>query len=72
MPLTDLDKMSDTEREDGIKPQNIIDTVRIIKKVVNLNISAGTVNNIHVLDPANNILDDRNVKSWQNLTVSYW
>ena len=66
--LTNLDKKNDTERENGIKPQSIYDTVRILKRIVDLNISAGSLN---ILGPANNILDERNVKSWQNLTVSY-
>ena len=60
--------MNETERENGIKPQSINNTVRILKRIVDLNISAGSLN---ILDPANNILDERNVKSWQNLTVSY-
>ena len=60
--------MNDTERENGIKPQIIYDTVRMLKKIVDLNITAGSLN---ILGPANNILDGRNEKSWQNLTVSY-
>ena len=60
--------MNDTERENGIKPEIIYDTVRMLKKIVDLNITTGGLN---ILGPANNILDGRNKKSWQNLTVGY-
>jgi hypothetical protein len=60
--------MGKEEQKDGIKPQYLNDTVRILQKMVNLNITTG---NISILEPANNILDIRNTKSWRNTTVSY-
>ena len=65
--LTDLNKMDKEERENGIKQQVLNDTVRILQKIVDLNISDSSVN---ILGPANNILDSRNTKSWKNMTVS--
>ena len=59
--------MDKTERKYGIKPQNLNDTVRILQKIVKLNITAGSLD---ILAPANNILDSRNEKSWRNMTVS--
>jgi hypothetical protein len=60
--------MAKEEQKDGIKPQYLNDAVRILQKMVNLNITTG---NISILEPANNILDIRNTKSWRNTTVSY-
>ncbi len=60
--------MDEEEQKNGIKPQNLNDTVKILQKIVNLNITAG---NLNILEPANNILDSRNTKSWRNITVSY-
>jgi hypothetical protein len=60
--------MDKGEGERGIKPQNISQTVRILQKIVNLNITASSYN---ILGLANNILDSRNAKSWRNMTVSY-
>ncbi len=60
--------MDKEEQKDAIKPQYLNDTVRILKNMVNLNITTG---NISILEPANNILDIRNTKSWRNITVSY-
>ena len=59
--------MDGTEQKNGIKLQNLNDTVRILHEIVNLNITAGSLN---ILAPANNILDSRNKKSWRNMTVS--
>ena len=59
--------MDKTEQNNGIKPQNLNDTVRILQKIINLNITAG---NLNILGPANNILDSKNEKSWRNMTVS--
>ena len=61
---TNLDKKNEAEKENGIKPQALNDTVRILKKIVGLNISAG---NLKILGPANNILDRRNRKAWRIL-----
>ncbi len=66
--FTNLDKMEKEKQENGIQPQYLIDTVRILKKIVRLNI---TVSSPSILEPANNILDSRNKKSWQNMTVSH-
>ncbi len=60
--------MDKEEQKKGIKPQYLNDTVRILQKMVNLNITAG---NLSILEPANNILDIRNTKSWRSITVSY-
>ncbi len=64
--LTDVDKMD--KGDSGINPRNLSRTVAILKNIVKLNIAASSYN---ILRPANNILDSRNKKSWQNLTVSY-
>ena len=63
--LTDVDKMD--KGDSGINPQNLSRTVAILKNIVKLNIAASSYN---ILRPANNILDSRNKKSWQKLTVS--
>ncbi len=59
--------MDKTVQKNGIKPQNLNNTVRILRKIVELNITADSLN---ILGPTNNILDDRNTKSWRNMTVS--
>ncbi len=59
--------MDKEERENGIKQQGLNDTVRILQKIVRLNISDSSID---ILGPANNILDSRNAKSWKNMTVS--
>ncbi len=51
----------------GINPRNLSRTVKMLKNIVKLNITASSYN---ILRPANNILDSRNKKSWQNFTVS--
>jgi hypothetical protein len=61
--LTDLDKMD----ENGVKQQDLNDTVLILQTIVDLNISDS---NLNILGPANNILDSRNTKSWRNMKVS--
>lgn len=61
--LTDLDKVG----PNGADKQILSDTVKILKKIVNLNISDG---NLTILNPASNILDERNGKSWRNISVS--
>jgi hypothetical protein len=43
-----------------MKQQDLNDTVRILQKIVDLNI----------LVPASNILDSRNTKSWRNMKAS--
>ena len=65
---TNLDKKNEAVNENGIKPEALSGTVEILKKIVGLNISAG---NLKILGPANNILDERNKKSWRILAVSY-
>ena len=65
---TNLDKKNEAVNENGIKPQALSGAVKILKKIVGLNISAG---NLKILGPANNILDGRNKKSWRILAVSY-
>jgi predicted kinase len=65
---TNIDKIEEAEQENGIKPQVLNDAVRILKRIVGLNISSGIPG---ILDAANNILDNRNRKSWRNIAVSY-
>jgi hypothetical protein len=60
--------MNEEKRENGLSPLSISETVRLLNRIVDLNITAGSLN---ILGPANNILDDRNEMSWKNLTVSY-
>jgi hypothetical protein len=60
--------MNEEERGNEMKQQDLNDTVRILQKIINSNISKGSLN---ILGPANNILDSRNTKSWRNMTVSY-
>jgi hypothetical protein len=60
--------MNEEKRESGLSPLNISETVRLLERIVDLNVTAGSLN---ILGPANNILDGRNEKSWQNLTVSF-
>ncbi len=59
--------MNEEERENGIEQQVLSDTVRILQKIVDFNISDSSID---ILGPANNILDIRNTKSWKNMTVS--
>ena len=61
--LTDLDNEKQQKR---IKQQDLIKTVEILQKIVDLNISDG---NLDILAPASNILDSRNRKSWKNMEV---
>jgi hypothetical protein len=61
--LTDLDKMD----ENRVKQQDLNAIVRILQKIVDLNLSDS---NLNILGPASNILDSRNTKSWRNMTVS--
>jgi hypothetical protein len=60
--------MNEEKRENGLSPLSISETVRLLNRIVDLNITAGSLN---ILGPANNILDDRNEMSWKNVTVSY-
>jgi hypothetical protein len=60
--------MNEEERGNGMKQQDLNDTVRILQKIIHSNISNGSLN---ILGPANNVLDSRNTKSWRNMTVSY-
>ena len=60
--VTNLDK----DQTDDINPKILIDSVNLIQKIINLNISNGTYN---ILPPVSNLLDSRNTKSWKNLTV---
>jgi hypothetical protein len=53
--------------ENGVKQQDLNDTVIILQTIVDLNISDS---NLNILGPANNILDSRNTKSWRNMKVS--
>ena len=53
--------------KDGVKQQDLNDTVQILQKIVKLNIYS---DNIDILAPASNILDDRNTKSWGKMKVS--
>ncbi|XP_028410393.1 adhesion G protein-coupled receptor E1-like [Dendronephthya gigantea] len=53
------------EKEEMLRSEYLYGTVKIIQKIVNLNISDDCFN---ILGPANNILDDRNRKSWRNMT----
>ena len=62
--LTDLD--NEKQQEKRIKQQDLIKTVEILQKIVDLNISDG---NLDILAPASNILDSRNRKSWKNMEV---
>ncbi len=66
--FTNLDKMDKGKPENRIQPQYLNDTVRILKQIVGLNITASSPS---ILEPANNILDSRNAKSWQSMKVSY-
>lgn len=59
--------MDKRRRQNVLKQQDINDTVQILQKIVDLNISDSTLN---ILLPANNILDSRNTKAWRNMTVS--
>ena len=52
--------------QNGLKQQDINDTVKILQKIVNLNISDSSLD---ILAPANNILDSRNKKTWRNMEV---
>ncbi|XP_028401048.1 adhesion G protein-coupled receptor L2-like [Dendronephthya gigantea] len=61
--FTDLDKVAGGEN--GADKQILSDAVEILQKIVNLNISDGS---LKVLDPANNILDERNSESWRNIS----
>ncbi|XP_028410399.1 adhesion G protein-coupled receptor B3-like [Dendronephthya gigantea] len=61
--ITDLDKVAGGEN--GADKHILSDTVKILQKIVNLNISNGS---LKVLDPASNILDERNDKSWKNIS----
>ncbi|XP_028410398.1 adhesion G protein-coupled receptor L3-like [Dendronephthya gigantea] len=60
--LTDLDKVAGGEN--GADKQILSNTVEILRKIVNLNISDGS---LKILEPASNILDERNDKSWENI-----
>jgi hypothetical protein len=60
--------MDKENQKNGIQPQYLNDTVRILKKIVGLNITASSPS---ILEPANNILDSRNAKSWRSMKVSY-
>ncbi|XP_028400846.1 fibrillin-3-like [Dendronephthya gigantea] len=53
------------EKEEMLGSEYLYGTVKIIQKIVNLNISDDCFN---ILGPANNILDDRNRESWRNMT----
>ena len=46
----------------------LADTVRILQKIVDLNISDSSLD---ILGPASNILDRRYTESWENTTVSH-
>ena len=59
--------MDEKKRKKGINSKDLSGTVRILRTIVELNVTA---TNLNILGPANNILDGRNIKSWQNLTVS--
>ena len=59
--------MDKEKQKNGIQPQYLSDTVRILKKIVGLNITASSPS---ILEPANNILDSRNAKSWRSMKVS--
>ncbi len=63
-----IKRLSNLTNLDKIQPQYLNDTVRILKKIVGLNITACSPS---ILEPANNILDSRNAKSWQSMKVSY-
>ena len=65
--FTDFRRMGKKERKKGISFKDLSRTVRILKNIVDLNITA---RNLTLLGPVNNTLNGRNVKSWQNLTVS--
>lgn len=43
------------------------ETVEILQKIVNLNISD---ENLNILNPANNVLDLRYERAWRNMSVS--
>ena len=65
--FTDFRRMDEKKRKKGINSKDLSGTVRILRTIVDLNVTA---TNLSILGPANNILDGRNIKSWQNLTVS--
>jgi hypothetical protein len=52
--------------ENEMNQHDLNDTVTILQKIVELNISDS---NFTILGPANNILDSRNTKSWRNMKV---
>ena len=58
--------MNKDRRQNGLKQQDINDTVKILQTIVNLNISDSSLD---ILAPANNILDSRNKKTWRNMEV---
>ena len=62
--FTNRNRMS----KEGIKQQDLIDTVQILQNIVNLSIFDS---NIDILAPANNLLDARNTKSWRNMKASH-
>ena len=63
--VTNLDK----DQTENINPKILIDSVNLIQKIVNLNIPNG---NYDILPPVSNLLDNRNAKSWTNLTVGLY
>ena len=65
--MTNLDLMDKGRQQNGLKQQDLNDTVEILQKIVNLNTYDTSFN---ILPPANNILDSRNTKAWRSITVS--
>ncbi|XP_028410401.1 latrophilin-like protein LAT-2 [Dendronephthya gigantea] len=61
--FTDLDKVAGGEN--GADKQILNGTVEILQKIVNLHISDGS---LRILEPSSNILDQRNDKSWKNIS----
>lgn len=59
--------MDKGRRQNGLKQQDLNDTVEILQKIVDFNISDSSFD---ILPPANNILDSRNTKAWRSITVS--
>ena len=64
--LSNLTNLDNEKQQKRIKQQDLIKTVEILQKIVDLNISDG---NLDILAPASNILDGRNRKSWKNMEV---
>ena len=60
--------MDEGRRQNGLTQQDLNDTVEILQKIVDFNISDSSFD---ILPPASNILDSRNTKAWRSIKVSW-